>query len=125
LIMMILTMMMRWRWRPCCSVYLPVILLIFLIYGRHNPSRILASSSVAQPHLFRSVQTFKISMWLSCQPHAGPPTWRTRLSLFVWAMSFDPSFTPGPTSRYTFQDHLTKEPTLQWFRTHILFGKNE
>ena len=74
MMMMMMTMMMRWRWRwqRCSSVYLPVILLIFLLYCRHSPSWILASSSVARPHLFRILPTSKILTWLNCQPHARP-----------------------------------------------------
>jgi hypothetical protein len=71
----------------------------------------LASSSVARPHLYRSLPTSKILTWLNCQPHARPPTWRTRVSVFVWVISFDPSVTAGSTFRYSFQDHLTTEPT--------------
>jgi hypothetical protein len=29
------------------------------------------------------------SLGWGCQPHAQPPTWRTRVSLFVWASTFD------------------------------------
>jgi hypothetical protein len=84
----------------------------------------LPSSSIARPHLFRSLPTSKILTWLSCLPHARPPTWRTRISLFVWVISFDLSFTVGSTYRYSLQDHLTTEPILQWYWTHILSGKS-
>ena len=40
-------------------------------------------------------------MGLGCQPHAQPPTWRTRISLFVWVITFDLSGMGGPTSSYT------------------------
>jgi len=33
-----------------------------------------------------------------CQPHAQPSTWRTRVSLSVWVITFDLSGMEGPTS---------------------------
>jgi len=52
-------------------------------------------------------------MGLGCQPHALPPTWRTRVSLFFWAITFDLSGMGGPTSSFATanisQDHLTKQ----------------
>jgi hypothetical protein len=33
-------------------------------------------------------------------PHAQPPTWRNRVSLFVWAIAFYLSGMGGPASRY-------------------------
>ena len=36
-----------------------------------------------------------------CQPHAQPPTWRTRVSLFVWVNTFDLSGTWCHTSSVT------------------------
>jgi hypothetical protein len=38
-------------------------------------------------------------------PMPQPPTWRTRVSLFVWVITFDLSSMGGPTS--SSQDHLT------------------
>jgi hypothetical protein len=35
-----------------------------------------------------------------CQPHAQPPIWRTRVSLLVWAITFDLSGKGDPTSSY-------------------------
>jgi hypothetical protein len=34
------------------------------------------------------------------QPHAQPPTWRARVSLFVWIITFDLSGMGDPTSSY-------------------------
>ena len=34
-------------------------------------------------------------------PHTQPPTWRTRVSLFVWAITFDLSGLGDPASNYT------------------------
>jgi hypothetical protein len=45
-----------------------------------------------------SQHTFFYGMGL--QPHAQPPTWRTRLSLFVWVITFDLSGMGGPTSSF-------------------------
>jgi hypothetical protein len=120
--LMMMMMMMQWRLRTCISVYLPVILLIFLLYCHLSPSWTLPSSSIARPHLFRSLPTSKILTWLSCLPHARPPTWKTRISRFVWVIYFDLSFTAGST--YSFQDHLTTERILQWYWTHILSVKS-
>ena len=33
-------------------------------------------------------------------PHAQPPTWRTRVSLFVWVITFDLSGLGDPASSY-------------------------
>jgi hypothetical protein len=35
-----------------------------------------------------------------CRPHAQPPTWRTRVSLFVWNFTLDLSGLGDPASRY-------------------------
>jgi hypothetical protein len=35
-----------------------------------------------------------------CQPHVLPPTWRTRVFLFVWLLPLDLSGLGGPTSTY-------------------------
>jgi hypothetical protein len=40
-----------------------------------------------------------IILW-GCQPHAQPPTWRTRVSLFVWVITFDMSGMGDPASSY-------------------------
>ena len=49
---------------------------------------------------FRSFLTdISFRRW-SCQPHSQPLTWRTRLSLFLWVITFDLSLTGGPTSSY-------------------------
>jgi len=37
-------------------------------------------------------------MGWGCQPHGQPPTWRTRVSLFVWGITLDLSGMGGPTS---------------------------
>jgi len=37
-------------------------------------------------------------MGWGCQPHAQPPTWRTRISLFVWVITFDLTGMDGLTS---------------------------
>jgi hypothetical protein len=35
------------------------------------------------------------------QPHAKPPTWKAKVSLFVWLIIFDLSGMGDPTSSYT------------------------
>ena len=39
-------------------------------------------------------------MECGCQPHAHTPTCRTRVSLFVWVITFDLFDMGGPTSSY-------------------------
>jgi hypothetical protein len=39
------------------------------------------------------------TVW-GCQPHVQTPTWRTRVSLFVWLLPLDLSSLGGPTSSY-------------------------
>jgi hypothetical protein len=41
-----------------------------------------------------------IFMVWGCQPHAQPPTWRSRVSLFVWLLPLDLSDVGDPTSSY-------------------------
>ena len=43
---------------------------------------------------------FFFSGW-SRRPHTQPPTWRTRVSLFVWVITFDLSGLGDLASRYT------------------------
>jgi hypothetical protein len=38
---------------------------------------------------FRSFSTEHFFMGWGCQPHTQPPTWRTRVSLFVWVITSD------------------------------------
>jgi len=56
---------------------------------------------------FRPVSNFRrfstntsFTGW-DCQPHAQPPNWRTRVSLFVWVNTFDLSGTWCHTSSFT------------------------
>jgi hypothetical protein len=52
------------------------------------------------------LQSLKVSQQLKLftgwgrQLHAQPPTWRTRVSLFVWIITFDLSSMGDPTSSY-------------------------
>jgi hypothetical protein len=52
------------------------------------------------------LQSLKVSQQLKFftgwgrQPHAQPPTWRARVSLFVWIITFDLSGMGNPTSSY-------------------------
>jgi hypothetical protein len=56
--------------------------------------------------LYDCLQSLKFSQLLKhftglgCQPHAKPPTWRTRVSLFVYIMTFDLSGMGDPTITY-------------------------
>jgi hypothetical protein len=65
------------------------------------------------------------------QPHAQPPTWRTRVSLFIWVISFDLSGISAPASSYATaglalritwphkSHHYVKVETPSAFYTHI------
>ena len=53
------------------------------------------------------------TVW-GCQPHAKPPTWRTKVSLFVLVITLDLSGMGGPTSsicycQHSSQDHVTTQ----------------
>ena len=37
-------------------------------------------------------------MGWGCLPHVQPPTWRTRVSLFIWVIALNLSGMGGPTS---------------------------
>jgi hypothetical protein len=45
-------------------------------------------------------QQLKLFMCWGRQPHSQPPTWRTRVSHFVWIITFDLSGMGDPTSSY-------------------------
>jgi hypothetical protein len=47
-----------------------------------------------------ATQQKNIFMGWGCQTHAQPPTWKTRISLFVWVITFDLSDRGDPTSSY-------------------------
>ena len=84
-----------------------------------NPlSKLLSSTSLSQPSEADCWVSEQIifTVW-SCQPHAQPPTWRTRLSLFVWVITLDLSDMGGPTSsicyhQHSFRFHMTTQAPL-------------
>jgi len=43
-----------------------------------------------------------------CYPHAKPPTWRTRVSLFVWIITLDLSGMGGPTNSICYCQHSSQ-----------------
>jgi hypothetical protein len=45
-------------------------------------------SSTSEASVEVSRQSLSFIGW-GCQPHAQPPTWRTRVSLFTWVVTFD------------------------------------
>ena len=49
---------------------------------------------------FRSFSTNMCFMGGGCEPQTQPPTWRNRVSLFVWVITFDLYSTGGITSSY-------------------------
>jgi hypothetical protein len=52
-------------------------------------------------HSLQFSQQLKLFTGWSRQPHAQPPTWRAKVSLFVWIITFDLSDMGDPTSSYT------------------------
>jgi hypothetical protein len=42
-----------------------------------------------------------IFLQVNCLPHTQPPTWKIRISLFAWVITFDLSAIGDPTSSYT------------------------
>jgi len=49
---------------------------------------------------FRSFSTEHIFMGWGYKSHTQPPTWRTRVSLFVWVINFNLCGKGGPISSY-------------------------
>jgi hypothetical protein len=81
------------------------------VYWGFSHSMYLESSPYSLPNVvFHSVEVseawFQVSRHLyfftvrGRQPLAQPPTWRARVSLLVWVISFDLSGMGGPTSSY-------------------------
>jgi hypothetical protein len=68
----------------------------------YNSVQVLASlKSRLLVRLLLGFITMIIFMVWGCQPHAQPPTWRTRVPLLVWAITFDLSDKWDPASSYT------------------------
>jgi hypothetical protein len=44
----------------------------------------------------------------SCRPSAQPPTWGTRVSLFVWVITLDLSGMGDPTSSISYRQHSSR-----------------
>ena len=68
------------------------------MYQKSNP---FLFSQMAFRLSILSVASLRFStffMGWGCRPHAQPPTWRTRISLFVWVITFDLSCMGGPNS---------------------------
>jgi hypothetical protein len=77
---------------------LEVVVFFFLFFvsfffWHYNPWNIVSSVLEA------SQQNIIFMGWI-CQPHTQPPTWRTRISRFVWVITFDLSGTGCATSSY-------------------------
>jgi hypothetical protein len=91
--------------KPCacsqrCSIWTAVfngftviiiIIIIIIIIGMTALCEPWPSSGLLNSLIF--------TVW-GCQPHARPPNWRTRVSLFVWLLPLDLSGLGGPTSSY-------------------------
>jgi hypothetical protein len=81
-----------------------------IIYAHHhhrlyNSLRVLAFlKSRLQARFLLGFLTMISSMVWGYQPHAQPPTWRTRVPLFVWVITFDLSGKGDPASSYATAD---------------------
>jgi hypothetical protein len=52
------------------------------------------------------------------QPHAEPPTWRTRVALLVWVITFDLSGKGDPASSYATAGIAIQDRSRISFRSH-------
>jgi hypothetical protein len=59
----------------------------------------LASFTIA-PQSLKVSQELKLFTGWGCQPQAQPPTWKARVSLFVWIITFGLSGMGDSTSSY-------------------------
>ena len=94
-----------------------------------------SSSSALQPwvglglHLRFRNSIFFFTGW-GCYPHAQPPTWRARVSLFVWVITLDLSGMGGPTSsiryyQHSSRDHMTTQAPPLCQSRDIFGGPNQ
>ena len=74
----------------------------FFFFWHYSHWLILASFKIVLKHPasnFRSSSTEQY-LWGGLSAPVQPPTWRTRVSLFVWVITFDLFGMGGPTSSY-------------------------
>jgi hypothetical protein len=79
------------------SSFLPFPSLSF--YGDHHVHPLISVQAIHSRLIIWFLKSLVFTVW-GCKPHAQPPIWRTRLSLFVWLV---PPFLSGmgdPTSCY-------------------------
>jgi hypothetical protein len=69
----------------------PVTIIIIFITG---------TTALGEPWPSSGFLNNLIFMVWACQPHSQPPTWRTRVSLFVWLLPLNLSGLDGLTSSY-------------------------
>jgi hypothetical protein len=80
----------------------------------HYPIHFLASQSTSLPWgqssfnhwILRNVCLFFPGQ--GCRPCAQPPTWRIRVSLFVWVITLDLSGMGGPTRSISYRQHSSQ-----------------
>jgi hypothetical protein len=67
----------------------------------YNSVKVLAplKSRLLAMILLGFVTMIMFTVW-GCQPHVQPPTWRTRVPLLVWVITFDLSGKGDPASNY-------------------------
>jgi hypothetical protein len=76
--------------------------LILYVPNSHllTPWRYSSCRTLAASHTLCGVSWQRIFTGWGRQPHAQPPTWRTRVSLLVWHLPRNLSAVGGPTSSY-------------------------
>ena len=90
-----------------CTFHVARVISVYLVFFRPSSFNL---SSFFICSTFVTVSFF--TGW-GCYPHANPPTWRTRVSVFVWVITFDMSGMEGPTTsiRYRQRDRTSSTTT--------------
>jgi hypothetical protein len=99
----------------CCSIHVSCLQKCAHIPGSKTHYRILflTSQSTSLPwgqSSFNHSVIRKVCFFpgQGCRPCAQPPTWRTRVSLFVWVIILDLSGMGGPTSSVSYRQHSSR-----------------
>jgi hypothetical protein len=82
------------------SEFTNICLLLFVIKKIFTPWHYSSFRTLAASHILCEVSWQKICTGWGRQPHAQPPTWRTRVSLLVWHLPRNLSGMGGRTSTY-------------------------
>jgi len=94
---------------PLLSIFHLLYPLLYLHSLSRPNSKLLSSTFVSHPSEADCWVSEQIifTVW-GCKPHAQPPTWRTRLSLFIRVITLDLSGMGGPTSSIRYRQHSSQ-----------------